>query len=218
LKRRPVGRLTGLFLWEIAMGEVVLSQVGAAIGAQVLPNGLASRLRFVMVQLRALTASGRTENRLRSANNGSPIGSAETTAQVVLLDEALLEVTLSVDELGKPLLWKPGDGDARGVIWHDLGNVPWRVRGLEAMRDGDQVEIVWRANGPGYAPDGTLIDLNKEVRFEVRASLNDTTVLSETISKAFKSISFGVADQFCVAQVGRDGRRGEWLSIPLPSP
>ena len=200
------------------MGEVVLSQVGAAIGAQVLPNGLASRLRFLMVQLRALTASGRTENRLRSATNGSPIGSAETAAQVVLLDEALVEVTLSVDELGKPLVWKPGDGDVRNFIWQDLGNVPWRVRGLETKSDGDQVEIVWRANGPEYAPDGTLIDLNKEVRFELRASLNDTTVLSETISKAFKSISFGVADQFCVAQVGRDGRRGEWLSIPLPSP
>ena len=157
-------------------------------------------------------------SRLKRGLNGSPIGSAETAAQVVLMDEALLEVTLSVDELGKALLWKPGDGDARSFIWQDLGNVPWRVRGLEAMRDGDQVEIVWRANGPGYAPDGTLIDLNKEVRFEVRASLNDATVLSETISKAFKSISFGVADQFCVAQVGRDGRRGEWLSIPLPSP
>ena len=95
--------------------------------------------------------------------------------------------------------------------------MPWRVRGLEASRDSDQVEITWRANGPGYTPDGTLRDLNKEVRFEVNAYLEDAIVLSEIISTPSKRIGFGIADQIWVAQIGRDGRRGEWLSIPLPS-
>lgn len=114
--------------------------------------------------------------------------------------------------------WLKSDFGA-GVFedWDEHNTIHLEMPGA-SLASVDEAAILSGPNGPGYASDGTLIDLNKEVRFEVRASLNDTPVLSETISKAFKSISFGVADQFCVAQVGRDGRRGEWLSIPLPSP
>ena len=156
--------------------------------------------------------------RLKRGLNGSPIGTALTGAEIVLSDEALIEVALSIEELGKPLLWKLGDGGSRNFTWQDRGSVPWRVSGLEVKRNGDHVEIAWRANGPGYTPDGGLIDLNKEVRFAVEANRDGAVVLSEIISATSKTMSFGFADQFRIAQMGRDGRRGEWLSIPLPSP
>lgn len=37
---RPISSLIGLFYWEVLLGEIVLTQVGASLGASLVPNGI----------------------------------------------------------------------------------------------------------------------------------------------------------------------------------
>lgn len=156
-------------------------------------------------------------SRLRRGLNGSPIGAANIGAEIVLSDEALIDVVLRADELGESLLWKAGEAPAERFVWMGAANRPWRVAALNAKQAGATVDVTWRANGPGYSPTGDLLDLNREVRFEVRSHLGNTEQNLGIFRTPKVSLNLGAADEISVAQIGLNGQRGEWLSIPLPS-
>ena len=157
-------------------------------------------------------------SRLRRGLNGSPIGGAETGADIVLSDSALIDIPMRPDEVGASLLWKAGEAEADRVVWNGIANRPWRVAMLQARQNDAKIDVTWRANGPGYSPTGELLDLNREVRFEIKVRVGAEEQNLGIVSAPIVSLDPGAAEEISVAQIGRDGQRGEWLSIPLPSP
>ena len=133
-------------------------------------------------------------------------------------DNALIDIPMRPDELGTSLLWKAGEAEADQFVWTGAASRPWRVSRLEANQNGAKIDITWRAYGPGYSPAGDLLDLNREVRFDVKTRLGNDEQNLGIFSAPMVSLDPGAADEVSVAQIGRDGQRGEWLSIPVPSP
>ena len=81
--------------------------------------------------------------------NGSPILSVVAGGQVILSDEALVEVTLPNEAFGQALLWRAGDTEPQLFVFEDRGGVPWRVANLAAKRQGGQIRVSWQPRGPG---------------------------------------------------------------------
>ncbi|MCR9270300.1 MAG: hypothetical protein NXH72_09960 [Hyphomonadaceae bacterium] len=150
--------------------------------------------------------------------NGSPIGPATVGSQVVLVDVNLLQVGLTEDEIGVELFWQAGMANVQTAVCADRAGRPWRVGHLRAEIQDQQVQVSWTARGEIFSNNWERADVSRSPQFDVRTYQNADETRHPTQSVAAISFPLGEYDAISVAEIGADQRRGEWVSIQLPSP
>ena len=149
--------------------------------------------------------------------NGSPIAPASKDAEIVLSDDALVEISLPNDEYGRDLYWQIGTAEMSSFTFQDLGGLPWRVGDLKADIQSNRIEVSWTPRGRGYSATGRLVDAAQRLMFQVRTRLNGVETRFPEQTETDIKLGLDSADEISVAQIGPDARRGEWVSILRPS-
>ncbi|MEP1143866.1 MAG: glycoside hydrolase TIM-barrel-like domain-containing protein [Henriciella sp.] len=150
--------------------------------------------------------------------NGSTVRRVDTGSVVVLSDASLLEIPLQSDELGLDYYWQAGEADPQSFTYQDRAGLPWRVGHLSAVRSGEHIRVSWTARGAHYPNGWVAADPINALSFQVTTRLHEQVTSHPVQTDSNFELSYGAADQISVARIGTDQRRGEWVSIPLPSP
>lgn len=145
---------------------------------------------------------------------GRPSGAAATGARLVLLDGAVVRASVSGLEAGLSLLWRAaGLGEAAEAVFEDRAGLPWAPARLAA---GPGL-VRWARRGRDVPDNWDLPDPPRTVTYAMEANFGagftgrTEIALPETI---WPPGALAVR----IAEIGTDGRIGEWLSIPAGSP
>ena len=213
----PVGRWDRTNKIEV---EAPGGEFASASEAAMLAGGNAALLEteagWELVQFRAAELVGAERWRLSGllrGQGGRPSGAAETGARLVLLDDAVVRASVSGLEAGLSLLWRAaGLGEAADAVFEDRAGLPWAPARLAAgsglvrwARRGRDVPDNWDLPDPARAATFTV-----EADFGAGFTPHAETALTEMVWPAG-------ALALRIAEIGTDGRIGEWLSIPAGS-
>lgn len=145
--------------------------------------------------------------------NGTGIRALEVGNLAVLLDQRLVPVPLSETEQGRNLVASLGAA-SKVLRYDDLAALPWRVGHLRAMRKASDWLISSTRRSPSIIDDWELPEQANDGAFVVE--LVDSSNVISIIETGASSISAGGdPKEVRVAERGRDGRIGEWVSITL---
>lgn len=169
-----------------------------------------------LVQFRAAELVGAERWRLSGllrGQGGRPSGAAETGARLVLLDDAVVRASVSGLEAGLALLWRAaGLGEAADAVFEDRAGLPWAPARLAA---GTGL-VRWARRGRDVPDNWDLPDPARAVTFAVEADFGaGFTPHAETALTEMAWPAGALALR--IAEIGTDGRIGEWLSIPAGS-
>ncbi len=148
--------------------------------------------------------------------SGSSISSAPANSAVVLADSRLETVEMYPEELGVELFWRTGTTDAVLEVFENRSALPWRVGHLKAEHSESGLIISWTRRAATMPASWTLPEAINDAAYRVETLLNGNPVFEVQVPIAEVQIAVGSADEVRVAEIGADGRTGEWASIPLP--
>ena len=213
----PVGRWDWEAVIEVEAPDGEFASTGAAA---VLAGGNAALLEtaagWELVQFQGAELVGPERWRLSGllrGQGGRPSGAAETGARLVLLDGAVARASVSGLEAGLALLWRAaGLGETAEAVFEDRAGLPWQPVRLAAPAGN----VRWARRGRDVPDNWDLPDPARTVTYAVEADFGAgfggraETALAEAAWPAG-------ALALRIAEIGTDGRIGEWLSIPAGS-
>lgn len=214
----PVGRWDRVGVIEV---DAPGGEFASASAAAVLAGGNAALLEtgagWELVQFQSAELVGAERWRLSGllrGQGGRPSGAAAAGARLVLLDDAVVRARVSGMETGLALLWRAaGIGEASEAVFDDRAGLPWRPVRLAAPAG----RVRWARRGADVPDQWDLPDPARAARYAVEADFGagfggrTETALAET---DWPDGALAVR----IAEIGTDGRIGEWLSIPAGSP
>ena len=210
----PVGR------WDrvnVLVVEAPGGEFASASEAAVLAGGNAALVEtaagWELVQFQGAELVGAARWRLSGllrGQGGRASGAASAGARLVMIDDAVARASVSALEAGLALLWRAaGIGEAGEAVFADRAGVPWRPARLSAPPGWAR----WARRGRDVPDNWDLPDPARSVSFAVEADFGAgfggraLTTLNEA---AWPVGAVAVR----IAEIGTDGRIGEWLSIP----
>ena len=144
---------------------------------------------------------------------GSDPGGAPAGAVCVLVDSALVEASMSAEDIGLSLDWKAGTGTSQPFTYEARAGLPWSVAHLRARTlEDDSLAVSWFPRGPDIPDNWDLPDPVGPRIYRVEAESTGAVILSETVHEAAITLPAG-CDLVRVAELGTDGREGPWVSI-----
>jgi hypothetical protein len=151
---------------------------------------------------------------LLRGQEGSPGAAAAAGARVLLLDGSDALASVAGGEIGADLLWRPaGSDEGEALSFADEGGRPWPVGHLRA-RNGT---LSWVRRGVDVPESWALPEAENTGRFDV--AFDTGSGFGEPLGVEMPSVAVpegAIAAR--VAEIGADGRRGRWVSIPLGTP
>ncbi|MEQ9507074.1 MAG: glycoside hydrolase/phage tail family protein [Hyphomonas sp.] len=170
-----------------------------------------------LIQFRSAELTGPGAWRLTGllrGQDGTPSGAAAIGARFVLLDGAVRRGEVAPMEAGVDLLWRgQGSADAQVVRFERREALPWQPCHLR-VRAG---QASWLRRGRDIADSWTFPEAPNVGRFAVEFDLGAGFVGWIETSEAACDVPSGTL-ALRVAEIGPDGRTGEWLSIGPGSP
>ena len=151
---------------------------------------------------------------LLRGQGGRPSGAAATGARLVLLDDAVAQARVTGLEAGLTLLWRAaGLGEAEEAMFEDRAGLPWAPARLAAAPG----LLRWARRGRDVPDNWDLPDPPRGVTYAMEADFGaGFTGRTETAQTEAMWPPGALAVR--IAEIGTDGRIGEWLSIPAGSP
>lgn len=146
---------------------------------------------------------------------GSPVSEVTSGALVVALDDNLVEASIDSAEFGLPLLWKVGEAEPFVYTFENRSDLPWRVGHLRACDETENWKLTWTRRGADIPDSWSLPEAANAGVFHVQCWL-DTQLISETVSEMTQALVEKGCTRISVAEIGIDGRVGEWASISVP--
>ena len=213
----PVGRWdrVNAILVEAPDGEFA-SASEAAVLAGANAALLETAVGWELVQFREAELVGAERWRLSAllrGQGGRPSGAAVIGARFVFLDDAVARASVSGLEAGLALLWRAaGIGEASEAVFEDRAGAPWRPARLSAPPGSAR----WARRGRDVPDNWDLPDPARSVSYAVEADFGagfGGRVVTPLNEAAWPAGAVAVR----VAEIGTDGRIGEWLSIPAGS-
>ncbi|MFN3608788.1 MAG: hypothetical protein ACK4Y9_06965, partial [Hyphomonas sp.] len=169
-----------------------------------------------LVQFREAELVGAERWRLSGllrGQGGRPSGAAEAGARLVLLDGAVARARVSGLETGLALLWRAaGIGEASEAVFEDRAGLGWRPVRLVAPEGS----VRWARRGADVPDNWDLPDPVRAARYAVEADFGagfGGRMETGQAEAEWPEGALGVR----IAEIGTDGRIGEWLSIPAGS-
>ena len=213
----PLGRWDWANAIEV---EAPGGEFASASAAAVLAGGNAALLEtaagWELVQFREAELMGPERWRLSGllrGQGGRPSGAAETGARLVLLDGAVARASVSRLEAGLSLLWRAaGLGEVAEAVFEGRAGLPWAPARLAAGPD----LVRWARRGRDVPDNWDLPDPARAVTYAVEADFGAGFAAYAETALAEAAWPAG-ALALRVAEIGTDGRIGEWLSIPAGS-
>ncbi len=214
----PVGR------WDNHERLHVRAQAGSFASlpvAAVLAGGNAALLEtadgWELVQFMVAELTGPDEWQLSGllrGQGGSRSAPAEAGARLVLLDASVQRASVSGAEPGMDLLWRArGASGVQTLRFERRASLPWQPCHLQ-VRGG---VASWLRRGPDIADSWTFPEAPNIGRFVAEFDTGSGFGGALELDAATCSVPEGTT-AMRVAEVGPDGRRGEWLSIEPGSP
>lgn len=153
-------------------------------------------------------------SRLLRGQGGRVSGAADAGARLVLLDGAVARANVAGIETGLSLLWRAaGIGTAQEAVFEDRAGLPWQPARLTApaglvrwARRGRDVPDQWDLPDP-VLPERYVIETDFGGGFSGRVETQVSEAVWPLGARALR-----------IAEIGTDGRIGEWLLIPAGSP
>ncbi|OZB14437.1 MAG: hypothetical protein B7X53_13805 [Hyphomonas sp. 34-62-18] len=151
---------------------------------------------------------------LLRGQGGRPSGAAATGARLVLLDDAVAQARVTGLEAGLTLLWRAaGLGEAEEAMFEDRAGLPWAPSRLAAAPG----LLRWARRGRDVPDNWDLPDPPRGVTYAMEADFG-AGFTGQTETALTEAIWPPGALAVRIAEIGTDGRIGEWLSIPAGSP
>ena len=218
VEARPVGRWDRANAIELeAPGGEFASASAAAVLAGANAALLETAAGWELVQFAEAELVGPERWRLSGllrGQGGRASGAAEAGARFVLLDSAVVRAGLSTLEAGVALIWRAtGLGEASEAVFEDRAGLPWSPAQLAGTPDN----VRWTRTGRDVPDQWDRPDPAAAVTYAVESDLGEgfggrfETPATET---PWPPGALAVR----IAEIGTDGRIGEWLSIPAGSP
>lgn len=213
----PVGRWDRASVIEVdAPGGEFASASEAAVlaGGNAVLLETAAGWELVQFQSAELVAPERWRlSGLLRGQGGRPSGAAEIGARLVLLDDAVVRARVSGLETGLALLWRAaGIGEASEAVFEDRAGLGWRPVRLAAPKGS----VRWARRGADVSDQWDLPDPARAVSYAVEADFG--AGFGGRVVTALQEAEWPEgALALRIAEVGTDGRIGEWLSIPAGS-
>lgn len=213
----PAGRWDRASVIEV---DAPGGEFASASAAAVLAGGNAALLEtgagWELVQFRNAELVGPERWRLSGllrGQGGRPSGAAEAGARLVLLDDAVARASVSALEVGLSLLWRAaGMGEAAEAVFGDRAGIAWSPAQLAAPPG----LVRWARRGRDVPDNWDMPDPARPVTYAMEADFGAgfgaqaETALTEA---AWPPGALALR----IAEIGTDGRIGEWLSIPASS-
>lgn len=146
--------------------------------------------------------------------SGTASESASTGAIVILADERVLDAQMVADEIGLPLVWSAGQSESTTFDFNDLAGLSWRVGHLQAAPTSTGWALSWTRRGADVPDSWALPETGNSGTFRVETWLASTLIEAFEVTSPDANVLSG-ADTVRVAEIGDDGRVGQWASIPL---
>jgi hypothetical protein len=151
---------------------------------------------------------------LLRGQQGSPGAAAVAGARVLLLEGSDALASVAGGEIGVDLVWRPaGSEETETLSFADEAGRPWPVCHLRAVNE----TLSWVRRGLDVPESWALPEAENTGRFDV--AFDTGGGFGEPVSVEMPSAAVpegAIAAR--VAEIGADGRRGRWLSIPLVTP
>ncbi len=157
-------------------------------------------------------------SRLLRGLSGSPVRNLQADALCVLVTQDLVSIPVQSEEIGLEEHWRVGESAVQIFTYRNRAALPWRVGHLKADIRGEEISVSWTARGPEFSTNWGIEDPDVTLAFDVRTERAGEETLHPPQSETSISLALGSVDRIRVARIGADQRRGEWVSIPLPSP
>lgn len=214
----PVGRWDRANGFEVdAPGEAFSSANEAAVLAGANAALLETAAGWELVQFCSAELVGPERWRLSGllrGQGGRESGAAEAGARLVLLDSAVARASVSALEGGLALLWRAaGMGEASELVFADRAGLPWKPVRLPAPAG----TIRWARRGRDVPDQWDMPDPAAAVSYAVEADFGAGWT-GRSVSPSAEAEWPPGAVAMRIAEIGTDGRTGEWLSIPAGSP
>jgi hypothetical protein len=151
---------------------------------------------------------------LLRGQQGSAGAAAVAGARVLLLDGSDALASVAGGEIGADLVWRPaGSEETETLSFADEAGRPWPVSHLRALNG----TLSWVRRGLDVPESWALPEAENTGRFDV--AFDTGAGFGEPVSVEMPSaaVPSGVIAAR-VAEIGADGRRGRWVSIPLGTP
>ncbi|MBY9067293.1 glycoside hydrolase/phage tail family protein [Hyphomonas sp. WL0036] len=214
----PVGRWDRAAVIELdAPGGEFASASEAAVLAGANAALLETAAGWELVQFADAELVGPERWRLSGllrGQGGRASGAAEAGARIVLLDDAVVRARVSALEAGLMMLWRAaGLGEANEAVFDDRAGLAWRP----AWLPGPAGWVNWARRGRDVPDQWDLPDPASAVSYAVEADFGagfDALAVTDVAGIAWPEGAICLR----IAQIGTDGRTGEWLSIPAGSP
>lgn len=178
-------------------GQAPSSAPDAAVFAGANAVAVEGAAGWEVVQFRTATLIGgdvwRLDGLLRGQRGTEPEmrAGAPAGATVVVLDAAVVPVTISPAERGLPLLCRAGPDGAAGMAVTETtftptgrGDRPWRPAHLRTRASGADLELNWIARAPGDGDGWGGPEPAAPVRFRVRVTDGETTIREWIVESA----------------------------------
>lgn len=213
----PAGRWDRASVIEV---DAPGGEFASASAAAVLAGGNAALLEtgagWELVQFQGAELVGPERWRLSGllrGQGGRPSGAAEAGARLVLLDDAVARANVSGLEAGLVLLWRAaGMGEAGETAFEDRAGAPWAPARLAAPPG----LVRWARRGRDVPDNWDMPDPARPVTYAVEADFGAGFGGRAETALAEAAWPPG-AHALRIAEIGTDGRIGEWLSIPAGS-
>ncbi|MGB3626451.1 MAG: glycoside hydrolase/phage tail family protein [Henriciella sp.] len=146
--------------------------------------------------------------------SGSPVTTAESGGACVIADGALVQAELSAGETGLDLVWQAEGGALLSFAYEDRAGLPWSVAHLRANRSVTGWSVSWLPRGADIPDNLDLPDPVQTRTYLVQAELSGEILYEAELELPMLQLE-PAYDLVRIAELGADGRRGAWVSIPL---
>ncbi len=219
LKSGPLGRWDEASVLDIEMYGADLasaSQTAVLNGANLLLVSHTEGWELLSYKDALLIGESRWQlSGLLRGLNGTVPASSSADAEVVLVNDQIVEVPMQDAELGLPLKWRVGSAEVQTFAYEQVAGTPWRVAHLRATVSASELQASWTKRGANISESWTLPETDNAGRFQVESYLNDQRLVSQVVELAHANLALG-CDHIRVAEIGADGRVGKWASISVP--